>query len=123
MLGRDLARAQGWYELRRIAQTFFIAFMGSLGLLTLGSAAWWLRNKLHQLWIPLVGSAFLVLFVFVRASSFHHMDELIGWSIIGLRMNWVFELGGIFLVLYGARTFEKNAHTRRRLREGSAWGK
>lgn len=112
MWGRDLAHAQGWYESRGLVQILFIMMLGGMGLLVVAAVGWWLRDKLRQLWIPLVGFAFLVLFVFVRAASFHHMDRLIGWRFVGLRMNWILELGGILLILYGARVFEREAQRR-----------
>jgi hypothetical protein len=50
---------------------------------------------------------FVVTFVLVRASSFHRMDELISWRILGLRMNWLLELGGIALIAANAWVFRR----------------
>jgi hypothetical protein len=37
--------------------------------------------------------------VLIRAASFHHIDRLIGRTILGLKWNWVLEMGGITIVL------------------------
>ena len=50
-------------------------------------------------WLALVGSTFVLGFVIIRAASFHHIDRFIGNQILGLRWNWVLEMGGIVLVL------------------------
>jgi hypothetical protein len=35
----------------------------------------------------------------IRAASFHHIDRFIGETILGLRWNWVLEMGGIGTVI------------------------
>ena len=45
---------------------------------------------------------FLYVFVLVRASSIHHVDIALRWEFLGLRWNWILELGGIAVVLVGA---------------------
>ena len=101
-IGRDAAKAQGWYEDRQTFQTIFIAAIG--GGATLGFAAmlWMLRRRWRESTLPLVGVAFLLAFVVVRAASFHHVDQGLGETWIGLRFNWILELGGIAMVGAGA---------------------
>jgi hypothetical protein len=41
-------------------------------------------------------------FVAVRAMPFHHVDALIGSRVLNLRVNWIFEIGGIAVVIAGA---------------------
>jgi hypothetical protein len=56
-----------------------------------------------------VGLGLLLLFVLVRASSFHKVDWLISRNLGGLRANHLLELGGIAIV-----TIFAFAATRRR---------
>jgi len=37
--------------------------------------------------------------VLIRAASFHHIDRFIGDRILGLKWNWILEMGGISIVL------------------------
>ena len=52
--------------------------------------------------LALIGTGFLITFVIIRAASFHHFDEFIGFVVGGVRMNWVLELGGIACVAIAA---------------------
>jgi hypothetical protein len=49
-----------------------------------------------------IGVAFLVCFVLIRAASFHHVDEFLGWRGFSIPMNEVLELGGIGCILLAA---------------------
>lgn len=102
-IGRSMAFEGGWYESRRVVQAIFIAMV--LGFGALGVALlWWLtRGQLRDFRLTLFGFAVLVSFVVVRASSFHHVDVIIGMDIAGVRINWMLELGGLALVIAGAR--------------------
>ena len=59
-------------------------------------------NPMLAGWTGLVGVVFLCCFVAIRASSFHHVDRLLGADLGGLKINWIMELGGIALVGFGA---------------------
>ncbi|MDX1953087.1 MAG: hypothetical protein SFY81_12975 [Verrucomicrobiota bacterium] len=95
---RNLAREGGWYEYRRILQGVFILGVALGGLLALGALLFFTRHSLRENKIPLAGAIFLGIFVLIRASSFHHVDQLLGFSPGGVKLNWVFELGGIGLI-------------------------
>jgi hypothetical protein len=101
-IGRATALEEGWYEERRMVQAGFIgAVVGSavVGLLAL----WWLvRGHLRDFRLALGGMVVLVAFVVARASSFHHMDIFIRTTVLGIEMNWIFELGGLVLVAVAA---------------------
>ena len=100
-LGRLAARAQGWYEVRRSVQFAFIAGAAAVGLLAALSALYLVRAASAGAKVAALGSALVVTFVVVRAASFHHVDELIDVRWLGLRVNWILELGGIAVVLAG----------------------
>jgi hypothetical protein len=38
-------------------------------------------------------------FVIIRAAAFHHFDEVIQYDLHGIKMNWVLELAGIYMII------------------------
>ncbi|MCW1884656.1 hypothetical protein OKA04_07930 [Luteolibacter flavescens] len=109
-VGREIARFFDQYENRRTFQKIFIlavlAVAGILGPLF----AWKYRAVLAGHKLLATGLAFLLIFIFVRAISFHHMDAFLKTSrACGVKMNWVLELGGIALVALAAWK-ERTAH-------------
>ncbi len=100
--GRMLAHAQGWYEERQRFQMAFISVIGMLGILLMLIVGLLAIGAPKATWIALVGGAFLVVFVLIRAASFHHVDAVIGQTFIGLRLNWLFEMGGLLVIAAGA---------------------
>jgi uncharacterized membrane protein (UPF0136 family) len=101
-IGRILAARQGWYADRQQIQIAFIAGIAIMGL-TLFAAT------LHMIWgapsatvWALLGSTVLVLFVILRAASFHHVDAVLGHSFYGLRINWLLEMGGLLVIIASA---------------------
>lgn len=100
--GRIVARSQGWYEGRRVVQVAFIALVGAAGLAGVGATVLLARGSAKRLRLALIGAALVVTFVVLRASSFHHIDRLLGLEVGGLRVNWVVELGGIACVALSA---------------------
>jgi hypothetical protein len=100
--GRQLAHAQGWYGQRHVVQIGFIAAVaaaGAIGVLAMWRLAWPMSPG--RFWAG-VGVAFLLAFVLMRASSFHHVDAFLASTAFGLRWNWILELSGIGAVAAGA---------------------
>lgn len=97
--GRCHAKANGWYEVRGQVQLWFIIGAGLFCLTALAALLLLLRGLLVRLWPALLGLFFVSLFVLIRATSFHHVDELIGLWFGGIRMNWLLELPGPILVM------------------------
>jgi heme/copper-type cytochrome/quinol oxidase subunit 3 len=100
--GRRLAKAQGWYEQRRAYQAAFIAVVAGAGLLALAVLGWFTRRHWRRQGFALLGVVLLVVFVVIRASSFHRVDQMLGARLGTLRLNHVLELGGIACVGLGA---------------------
>lgn len=100
-VGRDISKAQGWWENRRVAQVIVLAGIVLFGI---GLVAVIVRAggvlKAHRL--ALFGYLVLLGFVIMRATSFFQMDRLINGRILGIRMNWVFELCGIGIIAASA---------------------
>lgn len=101
-VGRVLAKQEGWYGQRRIVQRWFVGSVAAAGAATLAFLAWKARVFFRERIVLLAGLAMLLSFIIIRAASFHQVDVLIRSRIIGLRINWILELGGIALVALGA---------------------
>ena len=106
--GRSVAVQQGWYEGRRVVQAAFVLAVAAFALLV---AAWlWLQARRGSVALrrAFIGAVALGAFVVIRAASFHHVDLLLGRSLLGLRLNVLLELGGIAWVAVGAATYKSN---------------
>lgn len=99
-VGKDLARAQGWYSERRKVQFAFIAIL-ALALVTTGFAvAFALRSVLRQILPALLGLALILAFVELRAALFNVLRREPGTET--LQDLWLLELGGVGLVIWNA---------------------
>jgi hypothetical protein len=49
-----------------------------------------------------LGFAFVLGFVVIRAVGFHDVDELINTQVMTVRVNWILELSGLVLILLAA---------------------
>ena len=97
-IGKCYAKLGGWYEDRRQIQFLFILSFGGL-FFVVGTFILWLFRKsvAHSFW-AIMGVSVLMVFTLMRAASFHHFDLFINHEVAGVRMNWVMELSGIFLI-------------------------
>lgn len=103
--GRILSRQMGWYGQRRYVQGVFVSFVGATAL---GFVLWFLirgRHLFERMFIPGLGMCVLLAFVLVRASSFHHIDQMLGLKIWGAKVNWVLEIGSLVIIAWGAVRF------------------
>jgi hypothetical protein len=101
-IGRFMAREQGWYETRQIVQAEFLGLVAIAGLVSIVALVWITRRMPKATQLAVAGGVALIAFVAMRAASFHHFDRLIGRSFFGLRVNWVFEIGSIAIILIAA---------------------
>jgi hypothetical protein len=116
--GRDMAIAQGWYGSRRAVQAVFIALLG-VGAVAL---LLWARRQWAGLWSEyrwvFVGVALLLVFIVIRAASFHHIDEFIGIDVGVTTFGRALELAGVLVI--GAACAHWHAMHRRRVRAFAA---
>lgn len=100
---RHLAWKQGWYEDRHLLQQIFIWTLGLAGLTSI-TALFLLYYKVLRLHaFAIVGLCALLVFIMIRASSFHNVDSFLGSRILGIKMNWLLELSGIALIMLNTR--------------------
>ena len=102
MVGRDMARAQGWYGQRIPVQIAFITslVLASVGLVVL--LRYLLRDSWQRYGMVLTGFAMLLAFIVIRATTMHHVDRLLGIDLGLVRINNVLELGSLAVVCAGA---------------------
>ncbi len=103
-LGREIAKENGWYDIRRDVQLVFIILIATFSFLSLSAMIWWLRSSWKKYWLIIFGLILITLFVVIRAASFNHVDYLLSrWRVIGpFKMKYVVELGGILIIGAGA---------------------
>jgi hypothetical protein len=97
-IGRDLAKRLGWYAERRVYQQRFILGLLCAGVATLVASSILLIGTWRRTGLALFGLIFLVVFILVRAASFHHVGHLLGVRFAGMNVNWLLEMGGIFCI-------------------------
>ena len=98
-IGRVLAHAQGWYDRRGYVQLVFVIAVGVVCIFAAMVFLFLIRRAPAVTWLAALGTILVLAFVAIRAASFHHFDEFIGTTVLGLRWNWVLEIGGILIVL------------------------
>jgi hypothetical protein len=98
-IGRMLAISQGWYTRRGAVQVEFVVAVAVCALVAAATLLIWARKTPLPTWLALAGVTLVIGFVVIRAASFHHIDRFIGTRVLGLRWNWILEMGGIGVVL------------------------
>lgn len=97
-IGRVLANRDGWYSQRRTIQFWFVVAVGAASVAAFLFIAKKSRSAFRGRIPLLLGVSLLLLFVVMRAASFHHVSVFLDWRILGFKLNWLMELGGIALV-------------------------
>jgi hypothetical protein len=90
------------YELKRQIQVIFILTILGIGVVCALTLAVLFRSHFRAQGLVIAGLVFLMAFVAIRASSFHNMDALIRFRVLGISMNWIFEISGIALIAINA---------------------
>ncbi len=101
-IGKAVAKAQGWYEHRKVVQVAFIVLIALAGAASFLIFCRLSKRLVRREWLALGGGIFLMCFVLMRAASFHHFDQFIGMKFGGVKVNWILELGGICCVAASA---------------------
>lgn len=101
-IGRCHAKINGWYEGRRVVQREFIYALALGALLFALGVTYFLRASLRRNILAVLGLALVLGFVVIRAVGFHDVDKLISTEVMSVRVNWIFELSGLVLILLSA---------------------
>lgn len=101
-VGREIALRDGWYENRKVIQVLFVKTIAISGILVIALVFWLAHGHLRRILLALIGTALLMTFILIRASSFHKVDILIKTTVIGVKMNWLLELGSISIIFLSA---------------------
>jgi len=101
-LGRIVANRGGWYDERRTIQFWFVVAVGLASVAAFVFLAWKTRSIFRGRTLLLLGLSLLLLFVVMRAASFHHVGVFLERRVLGFKLNWVLELGSIALVAFSA---------------------
>jgi predicted histidine transporter YuiF (NhaC family) len=91
----------GWYGERRRYQADFIGVTLLVATMAAAVLAYVLRRVLRRIVVTIVGLAMLVLFVTIRAISFHYVDYVLRMG-GRLGVNVTLELAGILLIAASA---------------------
>jgi hypothetical protein len=102
-IGRILAQEQGWYANRRQVQEAFIMAALIVGLTTLSAMTLLVWSEPRETVWACAGATGLLVFLAIRAASFHRVDEMLGWPLAGLPMNWILEMGSLLAIVWHAR--------------------
>ena len=107
LVGREHARANGWYEDRRSVQYIFVLALGVVAVLA-GVAMLRLIGRTHaSVRLALAGLLFIGLFVLLRAASFHHLNEILGRGAPEFNWGTIQEMAGILIVTVAAELYTR----------------
>ena len=104
-VGRFLANHYGFYEKRRVVQTVFVLLVVCTSLTFLIFLSILLKGAHHTVKLAHFGLIVIVAFIIIRASSFHQVDAYLGLEFLNVRVNWLIEIAGIFIVAISAATY------------------
>lgn len=101
-IGRSAAATGGWYDQRHEVQLLFIIGVGAIGLVVSSVMMKIAQGEYADFRLPFFGLTLVMVYVVIRAASFHYVDRLIGHPLFGSWFNFVFESTGIAIVLVAA---------------------
>ncbi len=101
-MGRQIAKAQGWMDQRRIVQFWFIVALGISAMTAFLLFAVIMRNLFREHILVFIGLFFLLSFIMIRAVSFHHFHEMLRFKVFSVTMNSLLELAGIYSVVFAS---------------------
>jgi hypothetical protein len=99
-LGRDTARSEGWYDIRRSVQAWVIGVVTLLWAATVAVAIWRVPERRRR-YLPAAVAAFtLVCYVGVRMVSLHQVDAVLyRHEIVGVRYGTTIEVSLLLVVI------------------------
>lgn len=113
VLGREHAKANGWYGQHRQIQYIFVLTLALFGVIAAIITLFLTRKASTSVRVALIGLGFIGLFVIMRAASFHHLDELLGRKAPLFNWGSMQELFGIAIVAMAALTYPRMRRSKR----------
>ena len=109
---RGIVLAQGWYEHRRSMQAAFIVLLcvGAVAAIVAAARHWSAYWREYR--AALFGVCLLMVFIVLRAVSFHHVDQALGMRIGDTNISRSLETLGV-LAIAGACAWWHGMHRRR----------
>ena len=104
-VGRNLTKAIGIYEQRRLLQGLFLLLLAGAAAFAVLRLTRMLRRSSAPTRAAAVGIAILLAFILLRAASFHHIDDWVTVDVRGLRGGWWLELAGIVVITLSALAY------------------
>jgi len=101
-IGRMISHRDGWYAQRQVYQKMFIEGLGLGGAFCACLLLFITWKMSRSIKLAVFGLCMLGVFVLIRASSFHHVDQFLGSGVLGFRWNWILEIAGIGVVTLAA---------------------
>lgn len=102
---RSMTRHAGWYPERRVIQGLFLLTLVVTACAVVLGLLKWLRRSTAPVKSAAFGIALLVVFIVIRAASFHHIDAWVTVNAGGLRRGWWLELAGIAVIAASALAY------------------
>jgi uncharacterized membrane protein YhaH (DUF805 family) len=96
---RCVARAQGWYDTRRMFQEEVIFGLVIAAGILVPALLFALRRAIAGNLAFVVSLSALVVFVLLRAISFHHLDILFGRELLSFRLHRLIEMASLGAVI------------------------
>jgi len=103
--GRDLAVSQGWFAHRRTVQFAFVVTTGLAGAALLAYLLARTRALSGAVRLALAGMCCIATYCAILAVLCNHIAHFIASGPLGVRWNWILELGGIATVAYAASRY------------------
>ena len=98
-MGRVISREQGWYGNRRKVQYILVVATFAVTMVAIISIILKINFVSQQFIFPATGLLLLLGFLIIQAISLHRVDRLMKLRLIGIKINWFFELCGIGIIL------------------------
>lgn len=98
-LNRMIARGQGWYEQRNLIQRTMVGGTLSVGTAVLLMLFSQRGGVVRGFRLAYAGSLFLIGFYVIRFISFHPVDKILSYTLIGIDVSLIMEILGIICVI------------------------
>lgn len=97
-MGRMMALSGSWIEQRKVVQTWAMVVVIGVIVLTAITINTLFARVVTRNVLTICGFAYLVALVILRGISLHQFGAALSYEIWGIRINWLAELSGVYLV-------------------------